>query len=83
MWAFSMSLMGSGWNAAVAAPDAAGAPLLVVLEPAANVELNMTSYFRVNFGAGYRWVTGVDSPGFSSGDFSALEGVLTFKFGSF
>jgi hypothetical protein len=54
-----------------------------VLVPAANVELNLTTYFRVVLGAGYRWVTGVESPGFSSGDFSAFEGVLTFKFGSF
>lgn len=54
-----------------------------VAEPAVNGELNITRYFRFNVGAGYRWVTGVDSPGFSDSDFSAFYGQVTAKFGSF
>jgi hypothetical protein len=54
-----------------------------VAEPALNGELNITPYFRLHFGAGYRWVVGVDSPGFSDGDFSAFYGQLAAKFGSF
>ena len=54
-----------------------------VLQPAANGELNITRYFRFNFGVGYRWVAGVDSPGWSDSDFSAFYGQVAFKFGSF
>jgi hypothetical protein len=54
-----------------------------VLQPAASGELNITRYFRFNFGAGYRWVTAVDSPGWKGSDFSAFYGQVTFKFGSF
>jgi hypothetical protein len=54
-----------------------------VAEPAVNGELNVTRYFRFHFGAGYRWVIGVDSPGFSDSDFSAFYGQVTAKFGSF
>jgi hypothetical protein len=34
-----------------------------VLEPALNGELNVTDYFRLHAGAGYRWVSGVNSLG--------------------
>ena len=54
-----------------------------VLQPALNGELNITRYFRVNLGAGYRWVVGVDSPGWSDSDFSSFYGQATLKFGSF
>ncbi len=54
-----------------------------VLEPAANVEFNITTYFRLNLGAGYRLVAGVDTPELEDNDLSALNGVVTLKFGSF
>jgi hypothetical protein len=54
-----------------------------VLEPSANAELNITRYFRVNAGAGYRWVSGVDTPGLSTSDMSAFVGQLSLKFGAF
>lgn len=54
-----------------------------VLEPALNGELNITSFFRLNAGVGYRWVSAVDNPGFEDSDFSALYGQLTAKFGAF
>ncbi len=54
-----------------------------VLEPAANLELNVTTYFRLNVGASYRLVAGVDAPDIDAGDLSAPNGVLTFKFGAF
>ena len=54
-----------------------------VLEPALNGELNITSFFRLNGGVGYRWVSAVDNPGFEDSDFSAVYGQLTAKFGAF
>lgn len=54
-----------------------------VLEPAANVELNVTPYFRLCVGGGYRYVTGINIPIFDDRDLSAAVGVMTFKFGAF
>ncbi len=54
-----------------------------VLEPAANLELNVVHYMRVTLGVSYRLITGVDLDGFTNADFSGVSGMLTFKFGKF
>ena len=54
-----------------------------VLEPALNVEVNITSFFRINAGASYRYISGLSYNDLSNEDFSGFSGVLTFKFGSF
>ena len=54
-----------------------------VLEGGANLMLNVTPYFRMGFGGGYRWVTDVDIAILSSAALSAPYGALTFKFGKF
>ncbi len=53
-----------------------------VLEPAANLMLNVATFFRIGVGGGYRIVTAADLD-LSNSDLSAPFGVLTFKFGSF
>ncbi|MCC5907469.1 MAG: hypothetical protein JJU13_14755 [Balneolaceae bacterium] len=54
-----------------------------VFEPGVNVELNVTSFFRIGAGASYRLTSGINRFGFSDSDFSGLNGVITFKFGKF
>jgi hypothetical protein len=54
-----------------------------VAEPAARLELNVTKWFRLNLGAGYRFVSGLDLASLENSDLSAFSGVLEFKFGSF
>lgn len=54
-----------------------------ILEPAANIELNLTSFFRLNFGIGYRIVSGVEEYNLNDEALSGVSGVLNFKFGSF
>jgi len=54
-----------------------------VLEPALNVELNVASFFRINAGAGYRMVTGVNLTGLKNSDLSGPSATLAFKFGLF
>lgn len=54
-----------------------------VLEPALNGELNVTDYFRFHAGAGFRWVSGVDSPGVDGSDLSSFYAQVTLKFGTF
>jgi hypothetical protein len=54
-----------------------------VLEPTANVELNLLSFMRFNAGAGYRIVSGVSEWGFSNEDVSGFSGSLGLKFGKF
>lgn len=54
-----------------------------VFEPAVNVEVNITSFFRINAGANYRYISGVNYDNLNNSDLAGFAGVLTFKFGSF
>jgi hypothetical protein len=57
-----------------------------VICPTLEVELNLTRFFRLGVGASYNIYTFVDSynlPGYSSSDFSAPGGFMSFKFGWF
>lgn len=56
---------------------------VVVVEPAVNAELNVTPWFRLNAGASYRWVSGIDQAGLKNGDFGGMAATLTLKFGTF
>jgi hypothetical protein len=72
-------LVGGGGLSGTAAIEEA----VFVLEPALNGELNVTDYFRLQAGAGYRWVSGVNSPGVDGSDLSAFYAQVTLKFGTF
>ncbi len=54
-----------------------------VLEPSVNVELNVTSFFRVNAGASYRFVSGTSMFGLKNSDLSGGSINLALKFGKF
>ncbi len=54
-----------------------------VMEGGANLMLNITPYFRIGIGGGYRWVTDVDIIILSSAAMSAPYFSMTFKFGKF
>jgi len=54
-----------------------------VAEPVANLELNVTKWWRINVGAGYRIVAGLDAGSLESSDLSSVFGNVEFKFGSF
>jgi hypothetical protein len=54
-----------------------------VAEPTARLELNVTKWFRLNLGGGYRFVSGLDVGRLENSDLSAFSGVLEFKFGNF
>lgn len=54
-----------------------------VAEPGANLMLNITKFFRMGFGASYRFTAGADFGDLGDGDLSGGAAVLTFKFGSF
>ena len=56
---------------------------MFVLEPAANAEVNVTPWFRLNAGVSYRVVAGVSQVGLKDSDFTGLTATLTFKFGRF
>lgn len=57
---------------------------IFVMIPEVGVEVNLTSFFKMNLAAGYRWVNGINSlPGLDNGDFSSPVGILTFRFGGF
>jgi hypothetical protein len=54
-----------------------------VLEPSVNAELNVTTFFRINAGASYRFVSGISIRGLKNSDVSGASINLTFKFGKF
>jgi hypothetical protein len=54
-----------------------------VAEPGVSLMLNITKFFRMGFGASYRYTAGVNFGDLDSGDLSGGAAVLTFKFGSF
>ncbi len=54
-----------------------------VLEPGANIELNVTEFFRFSFGISYLFVNGLDSRIMTDEDLRGFTGVLTFRFGKF
>lgn len=54
-----------------------------IFEPGINVELNVSSHFRVGLGAGYRYIEGTQSEGITDEDLSGVYANLTFKFGAF
>jgi hypothetical protein len=55
-----------------------------VVEPTLNVEMNITTWMRVQAGASYRYVSGIDQiHGIKDSDLSGASGVVTFKFGAF
>jgi hypothetical protein len=51
--------------------------------PQVEAELNITHWFRINGGVGYRLVTGVNNSEFSPKDFNSPEFALSFLFGWF
>jgi len=56
---------------------------IFVVSPTLEVEMNLTHFFRLGVGGTYNIYTFVDLPGYTSADFSAPGGFLSFKFGWF
>jgi hypothetical protein len=54
-----------------------------VMEPGAQVELNLTNWMRFSPGVSYRRAFGSNSKGLSDDDLSGLAANVTFKFGRF
>jgi hypothetical protein len=54
-----------------------------VLEPTANVELNIISFFRINAGVSYRFISGVELDDLRNSDLAGPSAILTLKFGTF
>jgi hypothetical protein len=54
-----------------------------VLEPSVNIELNVTTFFRVNAGGSYRYVSGVSMYGLKNKDLSGPSVNIALKFGAF
>ena len=56
---------------------------IYAVEPAMNLEINVNSFFRLDFGGGYRFIWDVDIPEISNGDLSQFFGQVSLKFGTF
>ncbi len=57
---------------------------IFALVPELGFELNVSSFFKIGFTGGYRWVNGSNRlPGLTDDDFSSPIGTITFRFGGF
>ncbi len=54
-----------------------------VAEPEIKAELNVASFFRINVGGSYRFISGVNLVGLKNSDLSGPSANITFKFGKF
>ncbi|HIC16722.1 TPA: hypothetical protein EYO77_01270 [Candidatus Poribacteria bacterium] len=55
----------------------------MVIEPELDLELNMTTFFRLSLGVSYRYVSGVGLMPLTNADLKGLAAVFTFKVGKF
>ncbi len=84
-----------GWGAAQSVASPAPAPAVTtpvgsnrmdgffVVEPAVNLDFNMTHSFRLSLGGSYRWVKGVNSTASTNKELTGPSAMITFRFGSF
>ena len=56
---------------------------IFVLNPILELEMNVTKFLRIGFGANYNLVAGVNILGYEDADFSSPGAFLSFKFGWF
>lgn len=54
-----------------------------MVEPSFNVDMNVSTWFRIGLGVSYRLALGVDLPGIGSSNVSGPSGLVILKFGSF
>ena len=54
-----------------------------VFEPGVGIEVNLLKFFRIELGASYRYISGLELTRTTSANLSGLSGNLAFKFGSF
>jgi hypothetical protein len=54
-----------------------------IVEPGANAEANITSFFRINLGVSYRLLSNVSMERYNQENLGGLSANLTFKFGKF
>lgn len=54
-----------------------------VVEPNLNLDINISSWFRIGLGASYLITMGLDSEKISNSDISGPSGLIILKFGSF
>jgi hypothetical protein len=54
-----------------------------IAEPAVNLELNVTAFFHLAFGASYRYTNGANYKLINDDDIRGFSGIITVKFGRF
>ena len=83
-----------GWGSIILATDTDGNATtnndrtintdnVFVITPQLDAELNVVRWFKINVGAGYRWVTDVDKRYYTSSDFNSPTLTIGLLFGGF
>lgn len=74
---------GRGWAMGMGWGHGSDGDRVFVLEPGADLEVNITPFFRLCPGISYRWLSGSVRSVPSDRDISGVSGNLLFKFGFF
>lgn len=53
----------------------------LVIKPTLSLQINLTPTARIQFGAGYRWITGTELSGYSDQELSGVYGSVAMRFG--
>jgi hypothetical protein len=54
-----------------------------IAEPEVDIEVNIVKFFRIDFGASYRIISGVNQNGLKNSDVAGVSVIMTLKFGKF
>jgi hypothetical protein len=60
-----------------------GGDAFFVVEPGANIEVNLTKFMRADIGASYRWVNGIELDGLNNSNVNGPAANVMLKFGAF
>jgi hypothetical protein len=71
------------WNWSISDLGTINTNKFFVAEPEVNVELNLVKFFRIDIGASYRFISGINRNGLTNSDLSGPSAIMTLKFGKF
>jgi len=54
-----------------------------IAEPEVDIEFNIVRFLRIDIGASYRIISGVNQNGLKNSDLAGVSGIMTLKFGKF
>lgn len=71
------------WNWSISDLGVINTNQFFIAEPEIDVELNIVKFLRIDVGASYRFISGINRNGLTNSDLSGPSAIMTLKFGKF